>query len=94
MGIFGILVFGGYIFAVIIRLIHVALNPASSAYREWAIALLFGLMITGIQSFFAMFLWIKFLWGVFGIAESVIMNNRDKKYRPSPNDFIFLPPQR
>lgn len=94
MGIFGILVFGGYIFAVIIRLIHVVLNPASSAYREWAIALLFGLMITGIQSFFAMFLWIKFLWGVFGIAEAVIMNNRDKKYRTSPNDFIFLPPQR
>jgi hypothetical protein len=51
-------------------------------------------MITAIQSFFAMFLWIKFLWGIFGIAESVIMNNRDKKFRPSANDFIFLPPQR
>jgi O-antigen ligase len=93
-GIFGILVFGGYILAVIIRLINVALNPAIPAYRDWAIALLFGLMITAIQSFFAMFLWIKFLWGIFGIAESVIMNNRDKKFRPSANDFIFLPPQR
>jgi hypothetical protein len=94
MGIFGILIFGGYIFATITRLINVALNPAIPAYREWAIALLFGLMITAIQSFFAMFLWIKFVWGIFGIAESVIMNNRDKKIRPSANDFIFLPPQR
>jgi O-antigen ligase len=93
-GLFGILAFGGYILAVIIRLINVALNPAIPAYRDWAIALLFGLMITGIQSFFAMFLWVKFLWGVFGIAESVIMNNRDKKLRTSTNDFIFLPPQR
>ena len=94
MGIFGILVFGGYILATITRLIHVALNPASLAYRDWAIALMLGLMITGIQSFFAMFLWIKFVWAIFGIAESVIMNNRDKKIRPSENDFIFLPPQR
>ena len=94
MGIFGILIFGGYILATITRLINVALNPAIPAHREWAIALLFGLMITGIQSFFAMFLWVKFLWGVFGIAESVIMNNRDKNLRASTNYFIFLPPQR
>ncbi|MDE0586244.1 MAG: O-antigen ligase family protein [Planctomycetota bacterium] len=94
MGLFGILVFGGYILTTIIRLINVVLNPASPAYRDWAIALLFGLMITAIQSFFAMFLWIKFLWGVFGIAESVIMNNSDKKTHQSANDFIFLPPQR
>jgi O-antigen ligase len=94
MGIFGILVFGGYILATITRLIRVVLNPASPAYRDWGIALLLGLMITGIQSFFAMFLWIKFVWGIFGIAESVIMNNRDKKIPQSGNDFIFLPPQR
>ena len=94
MGIVGILVYGGYILATIIRLINVALNPASPAYREWAIALLFGLMITAIQSLFAMFLWIKFLWGIFGISESVIMNNHAKKTGQSSNDFIFLPPQR
>ncbi len=94
MGIFGLLTYGGFACAIVIRLIHVWVKPANPAYREWAIALLLALLITSIQSFFAMFLWVKFLWGIFGLAEAVVLNNRDKKRHQGAKDFIFLPPQR
>jgi O-antigen ligase len=94
MGIFGLIAVGGCVSAIVIRLLHTVMHPADRRYKEWAIALLLGLLITSIQALFAMFLWVKFLWGMFGFSEAVILNNRDQKRHQSAKDFIFLPPPR
>ncbi|MFT7516825.1 MAG: O-antigen ligase [Myxococcota bacterium] len=94
MGIVGILTVGGFVLAIVLRLLHTCFRPRDIVYREWAIALLLGLLITSIQAMFAMFLWVKFLWAMFGISEAVVLNNRAPNGHEPANDFIFLPPPR
>ncbi len=94
MGIAGIVTIGGFVLAIIVRLLHTCFRPSHPAYREWAIALLLGMIITTVQAMFAMFLWVKFIWCVFGISEAVVLNNRDRTEEQQSNEFIFLPPPR
>lgn len=94
MGLFGVLAVGGFAWTIVGRLIHVWARPAERHHREWAIALLLALLITSIQANFAMFLWVKFLWGMFGLSEALVLNNRDVKQHRVPEDFIFLSPRR
>ncbi|MDP6962871.1 MAG: O-antigen ligase family protein [Planctomycetota bacterium] len=94
MGVFGLVTVGGFVIMLLTRTFKTIFRPAKPIYREWAIAVMFALIITSIQAMFAMFLWVKFLWAIFGIAEAVNMNNRDALTQSTPKDFDFLPPQR
>lgn len=94
MGLFGsaafLLLFG----MVFTRLFRVALKGRNELDRDWAWALLFAAIITLIQSSFAMFLWIKFLWGMVAMMECLVLISRHQTGVAEPDDLLLLRPVR
>lgn len=93
LGIFGLVVIGGMVLALVVRLALVWLHARNPLDRDWAVALLLAGGITAIQSQFAMFLWMKFIWALFALMECVVLISRNQPDEREPRDLAFLPPR-
>lgn len=90
MGLVGTVAFLLLFGMVYFRLFRVAFTGRHEIDRDWAWALLFASVITLIQSSFAMFLWIKFLWGLIAMMECVVLISRHQKGHEEPDDLLLL----
>lgn len=94
MGLFGSAIFLLLFGMVFGRLFHVALKGRNELDRDWAWAFLFAAIVTLIQSSFAMFLWIKFLWGMVAMMECLVLISRNQQGAAEPDDLLVLRPMR
>jgi O-antigen ligase len=93
LGIFGIVVIGGMVLALAMRLAMVLFNGRHPLDREWAIGLLLCAGITAIQSQFAMFLWMKFIWALFALMECTVQISNRQHGDVEPDDLAVLRPR-
>ena len=93
LGILGVVVIGGMVLALLMRLALVYFRARHPLDRDWVIALLLAAGITGIQGQFAMFLWMKFIWALFALMECVVMIASRQHGDAEPTDLAFLPPR-
>ena len=91
MGLLGILAFawlGGWL----IQRIAWRMEKSDALDREWILALVLGFLIILIQNFFAMFLWVKFLWAWIALLEvSVFVSWRTSEPEPVAAPPVALP---
>lgn len=93
LGIFGIVVIGGMVLALAMRLAMVLFSGRHPLDREWTIGLLLCAGITAIQSQFAMFLWMKFIWALFALMECTVQISRRQHGDAEPDDLALLRPR-
>jgi len=91
-GLFGFTVLGVLALMVFGRLFSVILKSTQEMDREWAWGLLFAATVTLIQNSFAMFLWIRFLWGLIAMMECVYLISRHQRTTAEPDDLLVLRP--
>ena len=93
LGIFGIVVIGGMVLALAMRLAMVLFSGRHPLDREWTIGLLLCAGITAIQSQFAMFLWMKFIWALFALMECAVQISKRQHGDVEPDDLALLRPR-